>query len=540
MQKKAPSATAVTKGFVIVRGRLVHYVRHGEGPVLVLLHASPCSAKVMAPLQARWGSEFTTFAFDLPGFGLSEVPDAEEITIPLLAEIIMEAMDALNIEDAAVYGRHTGASVALEIALARQDRTSLLLTDGLPVFSNPYSEERLQRYLPPITPTRDGLHLVWAYYRYREQHMFWPWDMADLAHRADADLPDAAFLHRGALELLEARNTYARVYRSAFLYRSLDYIGGLKIPAYYGNRPGDSQYKTIPLYPDSAKVVRVSREHDAAANDELAILRQHPAQKPAPAVVRQLPCGRVSHPVRDYISTRHGDVQAYAAGLDKPRIPVLYLHELPGGFELHLQEIGELAADRPVFAFDLGGNSESLVDRVPDVDLWLEQIEDVCAALGLKHVEISAIGSAAPLALAFAARRRDLVSGVILRSPPLLTAEERAALATAYAPDITPSEDGSHYLRLWHHLRDQELWWPWFDKSHQARRSTPPRIDPEELTRRAVILLKQPELYAPIWHEVLGADTGKLLSECPVPVQICSEPSDIFAFTVERRGGPIT
>ena len=43
----------VTKHFVTVGNRRVHYHRAGEGPAVALLHASPCSAKVLRqPLEA--------------------------------------------------------------------------------------------------------------------------------------------------------------------------------------------------------------------------------------------------------------------------------------------------------------------------------------------------------------------------------------------------------------------------------------------------------------------------------------------------------
>ena len=36
-----------SKHFVTVGNRRVHYLRAGSGPAVVLLHASPCSAKVL-------------------------------------------------------------------------------------------------------------------------------------------------------------------------------------------------------------------------------------------------------------------------------------------------------------------------------------------------------------------------------------------------------------------------------------------------------------------------------------------------------------
>ena len=45
----------ITKHFVTVGKRRVHYLRAGSGPGLAMLHASPCSAKVMRPLLPVFG-----------------------------------------------------------------------------------------------------------------------------------------------------------------------------------------------------------------------------------------------------------------------------------------------------------------------------------------------------------------------------------------------------------------------------------------------------------------------------------------------------
>jgi len=40
-------ALKITKHFVTVGQRRVHYLRAGQGPAVAMLHASPCSSKVM-------------------------------------------------------------------------------------------------------------------------------------------------------------------------------------------------------------------------------------------------------------------------------------------------------------------------------------------------------------------------------------------------------------------------------------------------------------------------------------------------------------
>jgi len=79
-------APRVTKHFVTAGTRRVHYHRAGEGPVVALLHASPCSAKVMRLPLEIFASRFTALAFDTPGFDLSDLLplDEPETTQPCL------------------------------------------------------------------------------------------------------------------------------------------------------------------------------------------------------------------------------------------------------------------------------------------------------------------------------------------------------------------------------------------------------------------------------------------------------------------------
>lgn len=517
--------TPVYKGYVMVRGRPLHYVRQGRGPAAVLLHASPCSAKVMAPLQDLWGAEFTTFAFDLPGFGLSALPDAQEITIQLLGDVIAEGMRALGITQAALYGRHTGASVCLAIAVQHPDLAACLVTDGLPVFANPYSDDRLKQYLTPITPSPDGTHLPWTLFRYRDQHVFWPWDAADLDHRSDADLPDIDFLHRGMVEMVEAAETYAPTYRAAFRYATLDFVGDVQCPAVYGNRPGDSQYKTIPLYPEWAPVHVMSRDPDVAAVEELEILRQWPATGAVPDWASRF--GGIEAGT-DYIATRHGMVHAIGQGLSGAGVPQIYLPDMPGAAHLNADRIATLAGQGPVLALDLAGCNESPAPGRVGVGLWCDQIADVLDHMGWDRVELVADGLAAAVAVACAGRMGDRIAGVVLRSPPLLDAADRAAFDQNPAPEILPAPDGGYLLRLWQHLRDQQLWYPWFDTARTAIRRHPMKISATALNRRAIAILKQPQHYSAIWDALLAPNLAAALPTLSTPVRIETDPADVF------------
>ncbi len=526
--ESASHVEGMLKGFVTVDGKNLHYTRTGHGPAVVMLHASPCSARVMAPLQAVFASRFTTFAFDLPGLGLSDMPDATPVETADLAGMIAGAIRALDLSQVAAYGRHTGAGVAVELAHRYPELCSMVLTDGFPVFAQPYSNERLTEYLPPIVPRWDGGHLVWTWFRYREQHIFWPWDRPLAQHRADCDLPDIDFLYRGAVELLDAGASYPAIYASAFRHPGLAMIGDLKPPVCFGNRPGDSQHKTMKLYPPTAWVQEFPRDFVEASALECRVLEQHPATGGVPAHRSRVRLGVPR--VMDYVATRDGQSLVIGVGLDKPGTPVLLLHDLPGSTALHRAEIEAMGAHRPVLAMDLSGNGHSDLapDAVVGIGRWADQVEDLLSLLSIERAILSAIGTSATVAVALALRAPERVAALMLQSPPMVGGEWAEAHAEDYAPDITPVRDGGNFLRLWHHLRDQELWWPWFEQKHAHARPAP-RIAPEHLHARALAVLGQPHHYRPTWRAVLSYPLDVSLARATLPTMVTYRERDLFA-----------
>ena len=220
----------ITKHFVTVGKRRVHYLRAGSGPALAMLHASPCSAKVMRPLLPVFGERFTCLAFDTPGFGLSDKLPIPKPRIEDFADALAETLSALGVEQVTTYGRHTGASIAVEFAARHPQRCAMAFADGYAVFPKPYTDEQLEHYLEPIVPAWDGAHLLRLWFRYRDQHVFWPWNVQTAETRSDADVPDLDFLHRGVVELLEAGDDYRIGYAAPFRHRGLEVLRDLRVP----------------------------------------------------------------------------------------------------------------------------------------------------------------------------------------------------------------------------------------------------------------------------------------------------------------------
>jgi pimeloyl-ACP methyl ester carboxylesterase len=162
------------------------------------------------------------------------------------------------------------------------------------------------------------------------------------------------------------------------------------------------------------------------------------------------------------------------------------------------------------------------------VEDWAQRLLAALDKAGIGAVRIYAHRGGCAVAVALALLAPARISEVILDSPLAVPDAVRASLVDSYAPEIELSWDGSHLTRTWHHLRDQEFWWPWFDRRQATALTTDPAIAPEALTLRAVGCLRQPSHYRPAWQAVWRYDLLSALALLEVPVTVAVAEGDAF------------
>jgi pimeloyl-ACP methyl ester carboxylesterase len=105
--------------FVKVRGLRFHYIDHGEGEPLVLLHGNASMIQDFASsgLIDSAARRYRVIVFDRPGFGYSDRPRRTIWTPEAQADLIHEALMQIGISRATVLGHSWGSSVAAALAL---------------------------------------------------------------------------------------------------------------------------------------------------------------------------------------------------------------------------------------------------------------------------------------------------------------------------------------------------------------------------------------------------------------------------------------
>ncbi|MGW0812844.1 alpha/beta fold hydrolase [Streptomyces viridiviolaceus] len=101
---------------------MLAYDVRGRGPGLVLLHGIGSTAtETWGPLADRLASEYTVLLPDLPGSGLSPLPDGR-LVLSDVADRVMATAQEAGLEDFVVAGCSLGAAVAVRTAARRPDR----------------------------------------------------------------------------------------------------------------------------------------------------------------------------------------------------------------------------------------------------------------------------------------------------------------------------------------------------------------------------------------------------------------------------------
>ncbi|MCC6007375.1 MAG: alpha/beta hydrolase [Rhodobacteraceae bacterium] len=236
----------IIRGFVDSGGYQVHFRRTGEngqGTPLVLIHPSPGSSRQLEGLMGALATRgVACLAPDTAGNGDSEPLAMPRPEIRDLADHAFAALDALIPGPFDLYGSHTGASIAMEIAIAQPQRVRRLVIEGMGLYAADLQSDILEHYAREIRPDLEATHLMKVWHFCRDQFLFWPYYNRTAAGRLPDGLPDAESLHDFTVEVLKAMRSYHLSYRAAFRHPKRERLPLLSVPTLAICSPSDMLY----------------------------------------------------------------------------------------------------------------------------------------------------------------------------------------------------------------------------------------------------------------------------------------------------------
>jgi haloalkane dehalogenase len=445
----------ISRHFIRVGNRRVHYRRAGSGPSLLLLHQSPRSSAEYAALMQKWGEHFTCIAPDTPGYGQSD-PLPGQPQIGDFAQAIVELMDALGIQTTAAYGFHSGGIMLVSAARRYPQRFRAIAVGGYAIWTEQERELFGARYLPPLRPSPYGEHLLWLWNRILEQSWFFPWFDVRNETRMSVAHDDALRVNAIVNEMLDSGDAYRTGY-GAVLRAPRDIPGPDEpaVPALiaaYNGDPLQAHLARLGEIPPSWRAQAVATPADLEAAC-LAHLLSVPAD-PCPELRESRDGGFVQ------VTTEHFDGVLHWRG--KPDATSVHLHAPGRSVEL-LDVADTLLLDLPGH----GLSDDWLPGHSPNLDDWSAVVAQAIATLRAKtssanwSLEIIGEGLSALLAADVARKLGAGNWGAIAAHIPLAADSNRwAELAIA---DLTPNRFGTHLTTAWSAVRAAHFFWPWFD-----------------------------------------------------------------------------
>ena len=517
--------TGITRHYVTIGRRQIHYRRGGIGTPLLALHRIPRSSQDLIPfMQAAMGS-YTVIAPDLAGYGNSFSLDFVPESLEPFCQDLEAFLVSLGLRRVLIYGEQVGAALGLAFAQSNADRVAALATWDLDLATGSMAP------LPPFQPKWDGSHLAWLWAMLREQSAFHPWHAPALDTRVDADMPSPCALQSRAIQFLTAGHHgrgYEIGYGAARNLNARAILKSLNTPALIIARErseGPDSWRSINS--TSLEITQASApEHASTTQRVLSFLLQyqfntdvpaHPAAKPIP--------GTLWH---DFASVDGGQLHFHSNG-DAETVPLLVQHDAASSISTVEPITQSFIGARSVYAFDMPGSGESdqvIPDGNVEVDAYANVLDQALRSIGLHRVDFYGMWGGGFVGLDLALKRPKLVRRLVMSNVFQHTGEEQAEIIASYTPELSPVWHGGHLLQCWHQMRDQGIYYPWFKQTREGIIWREPFLGTDMVHERVCSLLKAGNMYRTAYRAHFVYPTYEKLSRIKVPTLLATSKWD--------------
>ena len=478
---------------------------------------------------------FTVIAPDLAGYGNSFAHQLQPESLGPYCDDLLALLDALGLTRVLLYGEQAGAAIGLEFATHKPNRVAALTVWDLDLPGALDLPASAATPLPPFEPKWDGSHLAWMWAMLREQTAFHPWRTPLLETRVDADMPSPEDLQCRSVQFLTAGQNgrgYDTGYKAVRTFDARTVFERLSCPSLITARKrknGPDPWRGIETVSESV-IKETAFEHEDGGEKALAFLADNrftadiPGDVPAPPSVTPIP-GVLWH---DFATVDGGQVHFQCNG-DADTLPLLVQHDAASSIGTVAPITQSFIGRRTVYAFDMPGSGES--DRIiptdgVEVDAYAAVLEQALDGQGLERVDFYGMWGGGfvglDLALAHPARVRRLIMSNVFEH----RGAERADVMANYTPDVSPLWHGGHLLQCWHQMRDQGIYYPWFNRSRDGVIWRDPFLATDMVHERVCSLLKAGNMYRTAYQAHFVYPTYEKLSRTPVPTLLATSEWD--------------
>ena len=526
-----PAVPGVTRHYVTIGQRQVHYRRAGSGPPLIALHRLPRSSKDLLPFMQTAMDRFTVIAPDMAGYGNSFSLESEPHSLTPFVEDLDAFLDALGLSQVLIYGEQAGAALALTYAVQLSDKVKAIAAWDLDLPGALDLPPTAKNPLPPFEPQWDGSHLAWLWAMSREQTAFHPYHTPALNTRVDGDMPDPTELQNRVVQFLTGSNQgrdYTAGYGAARTFAAADVLRTVAPPTLITARQrqtGLDPWRGVDQV--SASLTKATAaEYEGATHESLSFLADHAPSNdvPPPPKVTPIP-GVLWH---DFVSVDGGQLHFHCNG-DGETVPLLVQHDAASSIGTVQPITKSFIGKRTVFAFDMPGSGES--DRIippegVEVEEYAKVLDQALDVLSLHTVDFYGMWGGGFVGLDLAAAPSSRVRRLVMSNVFQHTGDEQKDVIANYTPDISPVWHGGHLLQCWHQMRDQGIYYPWFKRNRDGVIWREPFLATDMVHERVCSLLKAGNMYRTAYRAHFVYPTYEKLAQTPVPTLLATTEWD--------------
>jgi pimeloyl-ACP methyl ester carboxylesterase len=555
----SPAVPGLTRHFVTLGARQVHYRRMGSGPALIALHRLPRSSRDLLQFMQTASAKFTVIAPDIAGYGNSwqltrRTPAAN--AIPAWRDYVDDidaVLKELGIKQAALYGEGEGATLAFQLVLRDPKRFVACALNNIALLTDVERAEAAKSWVP-FEPHWDGSHLTWLWSYLREENAFSPWWSKSLATRMDKDMPSPEELQNRLVQVLAEGRPAAdtvrlptespmagrqgRGYRvgllSALEFKPGAHVLNVAVPTLFTG--AKAFHKHVSLAKASTPSAKCSFKPAAspaeAADLALDFLAQHGARVPPPPPA---PAAKPIHGVlwEDFVPVPGGQLHVQMND-DFGTVPLLIQHDAASSVATVEPITRSLIGRRTVLAFDLPGSGES-DNTLPDageahdrleVAHYAEVLRAVLETFGLEKVDFYGMWGGGFVGLELALMQPTRIRRLVMSNVFQHDGAEQQAIQQNYTPPIAPVWHGGHLAQCWHQMRDQGIYYPWFDRTARGTIKREPFLATDMVHERVCSMLKAGNMYRAAYQAHFRYPTYDKLRAAPVPTLVATTKWD--------------
>lgn len=214
---------------------------------------------------------------------------------------------------------------------------------------------------------------------------------------------------------------------------------------------------------------------------------------------------------------------------------VLLLHQSPQSSREMVEPMRRWALHFTVIAPDTPGygQSDPLGAPLVSIEEFATALLEFVDAIGLRRFGVYGYHTGASIGLWLAARHPQRVTALAANGLAQFTDEERDIILEKYLPPLVPRWDGGHLAWLWARVREQTVFFPWHERTAQARMDFDMPA-PERLHASVMDFLRAGDNYAVAYRAAFESRPETVLPSLQVPLLVTAANGDPLQVHLHR------